>query len=144
MLTDRRTDGQTDGRTDGHHQSISRNCFAIRPKTTGTCLVALIAISDPYLALYLSFKVFSFIKYTPLEIELNLFIDQDVLSQSTHLNFNLYVHNVQVRCGFPTIRLRQEWSRELRVALPYSESPESNFNAPWSNNNWGILILSCL
>ena len=40
MLTDRQTDGrtdgrtdrQTDGRTDGHHQSISRNCFAIRPK----------------------------------------------------------------------------------------------------------------
>ena len=27
------TDWQTDGRTDGHHQSISRNCFAIRPKT---------------------------------------------------------------------------------------------------------------
>ena len=27
------TDGRTDGRTDGHHQSISRNCFAIRPKT---------------------------------------------------------------------------------------------------------------
>ena len=22
----------TDGRTDGHHQSISRNCFAIQPK----------------------------------------------------------------------------------------------------------------
>ena len=32
MLTDGRTDRQTDGRTDGHHQSISRNCFAIRPK----------------------------------------------------------------------------------------------------------------
>ena len=26
------TTGRTDGRTDGHHQSISRNCFAIRPK----------------------------------------------------------------------------------------------------------------
>ena len=25
------TDEQTDGQTDGHHQSISRNCFAIRP-----------------------------------------------------------------------------------------------------------------
>ena len=32
MLTDGRTDGQTDGRTDKHHQSISRNCFAIPPK----------------------------------------------------------------------------------------------------------------
>ena len=30
--TDGQTDRQTDGRTDGHHQSISRNCFAIRPK----------------------------------------------------------------------------------------------------------------
>ena len=30
--TDRQTDRQTDGQTDGHHQSISRNCFAIRPK----------------------------------------------------------------------------------------------------------------
>ena len=29
---DRQTDGRTDRRTDGHHQSISRNCFAIRPK----------------------------------------------------------------------------------------------------------------
>ena len=32
MLTDRRTDGQPDRQTDRHHQSISRNCFAIRPK----------------------------------------------------------------------------------------------------------------
>ena len=30
------TDGQTDGRTDGLHQSICRNCFAIRPKTPRT------------------------------------------------------------------------------------------------------------
>ena len=27
------TDGRTDRRTDGHHQSISRTCFAIRPKS---------------------------------------------------------------------------------------------------------------
>ena len=31
MLTDGPTDRQTDRRTDRHHQSISRNCFAIRP-----------------------------------------------------------------------------------------------------------------
>ena len=33
--TGKRTDTQTDGRTDWHHQSISRNCFAIRPKIDG-------------------------------------------------------------------------------------------------------------
>ena len=31
--TRNRRQTQTYGRTDGHHPSISRNCFAIRPKT---------------------------------------------------------------------------------------------------------------
>ena len=37
MLTvsDGQTDGRTDRRTDGHYQSISRNCFAIWPKSRG-------------------------------------------------------------------------------------------------------------
>ena len=38
MLTDGRTDRRMDRRTVGHHQSISRNCFAIRPIKMKSCV----------------------------------------------------------------------------------------------------------
>ena len=51
--TDRRTDRQTDGRTDGHHQSISRNCFAIRP-IIGTHCFDLDLWTTKYIGVFLS------------------------------------------------------------------------------------------